>query len=403
LIRLFITLSDPLPEQLSDVAWRLQGGVNAAEQGVAATTGDLPRADEIWLALPAGLVLLSSLELSRKALRQLQGALANALEDKLMLDPALVHVALGKPQADAVNPVAAIEIAWLEQALALCRQHGIEPYGAIPETLLWQGDAPAGQWSARWQNQAGFVRTGPSAGFALDDGDAETPPLALQLALAEARRKGNLPDSIALDTDMTVDVAAWGRKLECPVQMQTLQADPLPPALNLLQGPYASRRRGSRGWFVDLAGSAQIGKFRLAAGLLVAALGVHVLATLADWGRLAYENKQLRGEMRQVFQATFPQTRAIVDPTLQMRRQLADLRRAHGYADTGDFLHALNALSGQVGGVNGMQYENARLTLLQPRATDLDGVRNSLKSQGYRLSIAGDPDSRTVILERSPQ
>jgi type II secretory pathway component PulL len=187
------------------------------------------------------------------------------------------------------------------------------------------------------------------------------------------------------------------------VQLQTLQADPLPPALNLLQGPYASRRRGSRGWFVDLAGSAQFGKFRLAASLLVAALGVHVLATLADWGRLVYENKQLRGEMRQVFQATFPQTRAIVDPTLQMRRQLADLRRAHGYADTGDFLHALNALSGQVGGVNGMQYENARLTLLQPRATDLDGLRNTLQSQGYRLSIAGDPDRRTVILERSPQ
>lgn len=403
MIRLFITLSDPLPEQLSDVVWRLQGGANAAEQGVAATTGDLPRADEIWLALPAGRVLLSSLALSRKALRQLQGALSNALEDKLMLDPALVHVALGKPQADAVNPVAAIEIAWLEQALALCRGHGIEPYGAIPETLLWQGDAPAGQWCARWTNQAGFVRTGASAGFALDDGDAETPPLALQLALAEARRNGNLPDSIALATDVAVDVAAWARKLECPVQLQTLQADPLPPALNLLQGPYASRRRGSRGWFVDLAGSAQIGKFRLAAGLLAAALGVHVLATLADWGRLVYENKQLRGEMRQVFQATFPQTRAIVDPTLQMRRQLADLRRAHGYADTGDFLHALNALSGQVGGVNGMQYENARLTLLQPRATDLDGLRNTLQSQGYRLSIAGDPDSRTVILERSPQ
>lgn len=403
MIRLFITLSDPLPEQLSDVAWRLQGGANAAEQGVAATTGDLPRADEIWLALPAGRVLLSSLALSRKALRQLQGALSNALEDKLMLDPALVHVALGKPQADAVNPVAAIEIAWLEQTLALCRQHGIEPYGAIPETLLWQGDAPAGQWCARWTNQAGFVRTGASAGFALDDGDVETPPLALQLALAEARRNGNLPDSIALASDVAVDVAAWSRKLECPVQLQTLQADPLPPALNLLQGPYASRRRGSRGWFVDLAGSAQIGKFRLAAGLLAAALGVHVLATLADWGRLAYENKQLRGEMRQVFQATFPQTRAIVDPTLQMRRQLADLRRAHGYADTGDFLHGLNALSGQVGGVNGMQYENARLTLLQPRATDLDGLRNTLQSQGYRLSIAGDPDRRTVILERSPQ
>lgn len=413
--RLFLTLPDPLPENLVDVAWRLPGAVTknptaknstAATHGVAATPAVLPAAAEIWLVLPASRVLLTSLALSRRALRQLRGALGNALEDQLMLDPALVHVALGKTQVDAVNPVAVVEIAWLEQALALCRQHGIEPYGAIPETLLWQGDgATAGQWSARWQGAAGFVRTGASAGFALDDGDAETPPLALQLALTEARRNGRSPECIALEAAVEVSAEAWSHKLGCPVQLQVLQADPLPPVLNLLQGAYAARRHG---WVFDLAGNLNLsnkhlGKMKLVAGVLLAALGVHVLATLADWGRLANENKQLRGEMRQVFQAAFPQTRAIVDPTLQMQRQLADLRRAQGYAETGDFLHALNAVSTQVSGVAGMQYDNARLTLLQPRATDLDGLRSALQSQGYLLSTAGDPDNRTVSLERSPK
>jgi type II secretory pathway component PulL len=202
---------------------------------------------------------------------------------------------------------------------------------------------------------------------------------------------------------MPVDAAAWSRSLEIPVILQNLHADPLPPALNLLQGPYASRRRGSRGWFIDLAGSQQLGKYRLAAGLMVAALGVHVIGTLADWARLSYENRQLRSEMRQVFQEAFPQTRAIVDPTLQMQRQLADMRRARGYAETGDFLHAAGAVAGQVSGVNGLTYENGRLTLQQPRTVDLDGLRATLINQGYKMTTAGEMGNQSISIERSRQ
>jgi type II secretion system protein L len=405
--RLFFSLPDPLPENLVNIVWRMPGA--PVESGVADNATNLPAADERWLVLPASRVLLSSLTLSKRALRQLSGAanqsLGNALEDKLMLDPAQVHVALGKPLAGDVHPVAVIESAWLEQVLALCRQSGIEPFGAIPETLLWQGDAASGTWAARWRGHDGFVRSGPSAGFALDDGTREIPPLALQLALAEARRLDAMqqdakPSAIVLETGVEVDVAAWSRSLGCPVLLQTLRADPQPPVLNLLQGPYASRRRGG-GWLAGFAGSPEhLGKYRLAGGLLAATLAVHVLGTLADWARLSYENRQLRSEMRQVFQEVFPQTQAIVDPTLQMQRQLADLRRARGFAEPGDYLHAVSAVAGQVGGVSAMRYENGRLTLLQPRATDLDGLRSALAGLGYQMNSAGEAGNRSVSLER---
>ncbi len=407
--RLFISLPDPLPESLDGIAWRLPGVEPGAqsEQGLSATAVNLPNVDEIWLALPAGRVLLSSLTLSRRALRQLNGALGNALEDQLMLDPTQVHVALGKARVPDVHPVAVIDIAWLEQALALCRRHGIEPFGAIPETLLWSAVAEVaeGHWCARWRGHAGFVRSAASAGFALDDGDAETPPLALQLALAEARRQpatsGSLPGGIVLEAEVDVDAAAWSRQLDCPVLLQSLRADPLPPAINLLQGPYASRRRGSSGWFADLVSRQHLAKYRLAAGIAAAALAVHVLGTLADWARLSHENSQLRAEMRQVFQETFPQTQAIVDPSLQMRRQLADLRRARGYVENGDFLHAVNAIAGQVSGVNQLSYENSRLTLVQPLATDMNGLQAALATQGYQMTSQGESGNQSVTLERS--
>lgn len=408
--RLFISLPDPLPENLDGIAWRLSSGEppgTQAEQGLAASAANLPNVDEIWLTLPASRVLLSSLTLSRRALRQLNGALGNALEDQLMFDPAQVHVALGKARIPDVHPVAVIEIAWLEQALALCRRHGIEPFGAIPETLLWSAPAEVteGHWCARWRGHEGFVRSAACAGFALDDGDAETPPLALQLALAEARRQpatpGSFPSGIVLEADSEVDAAAWSHYLDCPVLPQSLRADPLPPTINLLQGPYASRRRGSSGWFADLVSHQHLAKYRLAAGIAAAALAVHILGTLADWARLSHENSQLRAEMRQVFKDTFPQTQAIIDPSLQMRRQLADLRRAHGYVDSGDFLHAVNAITGQVSGVHQLNYENSRLTLVQPRATDLDGLRTTLAAQGYQMATQGEPGNQSVTLERS--
>jgi len=406
--RLFIFLPDSLPDSLDGIVWRMAGGKYSPSPGDGeARLPSASDADEIWLALPASRVLLSSLTLSRRALRQLNGALGNALEDRLMLDPGQAHVALGKPSANDVHPVAVIEIAWLEQALALCRRHGIEPFGAIPETLLWSADtaatmnaAPA-PWSARWRGHGGFVRSGASAGFALDDGSIKTPPLALQLALAEARRQASLPSAIVLEADVDVDAAAWSRSLDCPVQLQPLCADPRPPALNLLQGPYASRRRGSSGWFADLASGQQIRKFRLAAGLVAAALAVHVFGTLADWGRLSWENRRLRAEMHQVFKEAFPQTQAIVDPSLQMQRQLADLRRARGYAESGDFLHVLAAAGGQIGGAAGLSYDNGRLTLAQPRATDVDGLRSMLATQGYQLAVTGEASSRSVSIERS--
>jgi type II secretion system protein L len=400
--RLFISLPDPLPESLATISWRLTGGQVGHDQAADATA--LPAADEIWLALPAGRVLLSRLKLSRSALRQLNGALGNALEDQLMLDPASVHVALGKAGSDDSHPVAAIEIAWLEQALALCRQQGIQPAGAIPENLLWSGEDDADAWCARWSGQDGFARSGPVAGFALDDGGADAPPLALQLAMAEARRQGHAPAALMLETRAEVDIAAWSRALDCRVHLQALRPDPHAPAINLLQGAYASRRRGGGGFanLANLASGEQAGKYRLAAGLVAAALAVHVLGTAADWARLSWENRKLRDEMRQVFQETFPKTQAIVDPVLQMQRQLADMRRAHGYAESGDFLHVLSMAGGQVGGVAALSYENNRLTLEQPRATDLEGLRGALKARGYQaLAATGEGGNRTISIERS--
>ncbi len=421
--RLFITLPDPLPEKLDALSWHLhapQAPQATSSHGEATCAKELPAADETWLALPAARVLLSSLKISRRALRQLQGDLSNALEDQLMLDPSSVHIALGKPLANDIHPVAIVDKAWLEQALTLCRQHEIEAHGATPETLLWIDEDPANQWCIRWNGQRGFVRCGPCAGFALDDGNADTPPLALQLALAEAAKPNAVcppsPHAMVIETEMTLDVAAWSRNLNCPVRQHALRLDPHPPAINLLQGAYAANRRAGAGGsalntLIRLGtllggqpGSPHRSKYRIAAGIAIAALGVHVLGTTAEWLQLSRQNQQLRDEMRQVYLETFPETQTIVDPILQMQRQLADLRRARGYAENGDFLHALAAIGSHSGStLGGLNYENGRLTLVQPGNLNPDMLRASLAAQGYQISSGSEAGNPTLTLQRSLQ
>lgn len=382
--RLYLSLSEPD----DSLRWHAPDGA----RGVAASAAELPPAREIWLVAPAHRVSLKELRLSRRAVRQLGGALINALEDRLLADPALVHAALGRPEAEDRHPLALLERAWLEQHLARCRQMGLEPAGMAPEPLLW-GEADGECWQARWDGVTGFVRTSRQGGFALDDGSVAEPPLALRLALAEAREQGVAPAALLLETDLAVDLAAWSARLDCPVRAGRLEPDPRPPLLNVLQGDYAPDSHAAwRRFFRPEDG----GRYRLAAGLALAALAVHGIGVSADWARLSLENRELRGEMRRVFQETFPQTQAIVDPSLQMQRQWTDLRRARGEAGAQDFLPLLAAVSAHVGAPAGLRYETGRLVLEGPARLDREALAAALASRGYRHAISGEGAARRI-------
>ena len=57
-----------------------------------------------------------------------------------------------------------------------------------------------------------------------------------------------------------------------------------------------------------------------------------------DWWRLERERRTLEAERESIFRAAFPEAKTVVDPALQMRRNLADLQRARGRASANDFL-----------------------------------------------------------------
>lgn len=50
------------------------------------------------------------------------------------------------------------------------------------------------------------------------------------------------------------------------------------------------------------------------------------------------QKQKLNAAMESRFRAVFPDAVAVVDPSLQMRRKLAELRHGAGLPDDGDFL-----------------------------------------------------------------
>jgi general secretion pathway protein L len=151
-----------------------------------------------------------------------------------------------------------------------------------------------------------------------------------------------------------------------------------------------------------------LSRLRPAAWLIAIALGVHALALIADWTRLAGEQRSLRAQMESRFRTAFPDAVAVADPALQMRRKLADARRAAGQPDSGDFLPmmekvALALKEVPAGALRLASYESGRMTL-ELAAVEEAGVRRivaRLLQAGMRADAspaATRAGSSTVVL-----
>jgi general secretion pathway protein L len=109
--------------------------------------------------------------------------------------------------------------------------------------------------------------------------------------------------------------------------------EPSSQAINLLQGEFAPR-----------ASRLSVSRIPRAALVLAALIAILQLAFLAaDTWRLERERVSLEAKREAVFRGAFPEAKTVVDPQLQMARNLAELKRARGMASDDDFPHAGDA------------------------------------------------------------
>ena len=333
------------------------------------------RAERVQLVLPAAEVLITRAHLPQAARRRAGSVLAFAVEEETLGDPDANQVSWLGSVADA-DVLAVADRQGLKAWHDALEAAGIVSYEVHCEALMlpWT----AGEWSLAWDGREGFVRSGEFESAATDCGDRESPPLSLRLLLDEAKARLEAPSTIALHliapqvaSEAAPDLDAWQRKLGVALRLAgpwDWRRAPPDAGISLTQ----ERQR----WRL-LPGA--LPRLRPAVWLVGLALAVHALALVADWTRLAGEQRSLRERMELRFRAAFPDAVAVADPALQMRRKLTETRHTAGQPDSADFLPMIAKVTAALtdvpaGGLRIASYESGRMTL-ELAAVDEAGVR----------------------------
>lgn len=327
---------------------------NLLREGTAplTATGDVPRAERTVIVIPARRIVCIETPLPPVSAQKRDALLRYAIEDKLTIDPSTVHAVVLGPASTKSNThvIAAIDRAWFSSALRWLHDAGIAPAQAVSAAALIP--VAAGEWGVVLEGAHGLARRPDGFAYSFDIEKREEvrgmqtssiplePPFSLVLALKEARDHQVQPSQLAVFTNQPADapwVNAWQLALDCPVRVATrppirmVTAD----AGNLLTGDFAPRATG-QGW-MDLL------KPAMAMAVLIATLQLSL--TVIDAWRLDQRRRAIEAEMTQVFKEAFPKARAIVDPALQMQRNLDALKRDAGLGSADDTRVALAQLT----------------------------------------------------------
>ena len=349
----------------------------------------LPRADSVVAVLADSDVSWQRLTLPKAPAARLRAALGGALEEQLLEDDEVIHLALA-PGAQAGQPVwvAAVHKAWLRGEIETLEAGGLSVERVLPRS--WPGDAAQGHFF----EAAGAA--GEHARIMLCHVDAQGLSL---LRLEGSLARSLLPQMNAQPTHWTAEPAVAApaeRWLGASVSVQTEAERALQAARslwNLRQFDLAPRHRGTRAlrdalhqFFSPAWRPVRLG------------LGALLLLQLAGLNVYAWQQREKLAELRlaqeKLLRATFPNVRAVLDAPLQMRRETEVLRAAAGRAGDDDLEALLGAAAsawpeGQ-GPVQTLRFEPGRLTLSAAgwNEQQLAQFRERLRPRGWAVESA---------------
>lgn len=326
---------------------------------------------------------------------RLRAVLEGLLEDQLLDDPESLHFAL-QPANRAAGPlwVAACNREWLRGAVQALEAAGRPVSRIVPE----------------------FAPEGEPVLFAL--GDPQQPVLVLAgsegvTALPLAAQALALFPAAAQGAPCVAEPAVAG------IAEQVLQRQPV-----LQQAPQRWLRAAQSSWDLaqfEFSSSARVRTlkklgtawadllaaphWRPARWGIVALVAINLLG-LNAWAwreRSALEGKRVAGQ--RMLTQTFPHVKVVVDPPVQMEREVAALRQLAGATSGRDLEAMLGAVASAAPAQRqpaAVEYNGSELRLkgLALTADDAGSVSGALKSQGYAASVQGD--TLVVTPERAP-
>ncbi|TAJ77823.1 MAG: type II secretion system protein GspL [Gallionellaceae bacterium] len=380
-MKLRIYFSAAWHDSASPCPWVLCDDAGAVLQSGNSPPAALPKADDYIAIISATRLMCVNVKMPAQSRHRWEAALPFVAEEYTLTDPEDNHVVPGAAQKDGQRSLFVVDKQWLQSIVAACHTANIPLRRAVPEMLL--PNLPPETWVVVWDGDKGFMRTGATSGMALDHGDELHPPLALSLSLNATPPK-NILLRCATHGDET-ELPQWPK---LPVEFSLgepwdWRREPIPnDTLNLLWGPLAPKAKLHE-W---------LPKLRPAAFILLAALVIETLGTNIEWSLLSHEKTAVAKEMERTFRKAFGETSTVVNPPLQMQRNIAALRHGAGLPDEADFLPLLDRASSALsplpnGSITALHYESGRLDVdVKLRtAAEVRALQQRLQDKGLSI------------------
>lgn len=382
---------DPGQDATWIVADSLGAALSAPESGSLEMAAARVGSRRVCVVVPGTDVLLANPELPNKAGVKLQQIVPYALEEQLAEDIDTLHFAIGKRAPDSLTtPVAVVARSLLEDWLSRLAAVGIKPERLHADSDLLPENP--GQAVALLEDDTIVVR--PPSGSPMT-----LPADALVDALELAKPQGELTAQSGRGLILYTGAAEWQRhsaQVESmrdrfdgvKVQLLTtgplgLLAQQLPSSLpvNILQGLYATQSGSAATWKA----------WRVAAILLAAVVGLHIVGKFAELAMLNRAERTVNASIDQTFRSAMPGEQNTIDAKRRMERRLA---AASGGADSTGLLAALGALvearnSAPGTAVQAISFRDGALDLKMaaPNADSLERVSQALKSRGWKADL----------------
>ena len=358
-----------------------RNGQTLDDHGQSATVL-LPHDDTVVLVLPARAMSWHRVAVPKIGGSRLRQALDGLLEDRLLADPAQLHLALQPNwQPGQQAWVLACDKTTLQAHLAVLQAAGRPASRIVPDL------PPATQTHLHALVQDGqpwLVGTGPLGVL--------VQPLDEHTTAAMPDPEGGTRRAEPACAGLAEAATGHPFAIDTPAQrlLRSTQGDWNAAQFDLRLS--AGARRGQRlrdGW-LQFAHAPAWRATRWGLGLWAASalLGINALA----WQeKQALQAKQQQA--KQLLTATFPGVTLVLDAPLQMQRELAALQRSSGQLGQGDaeqLLVDFSNISLDLIGFSAMNFNNqeTRLTLTQTTDANVNTLRQGLRAQGWQSQYA---------------
>jgi general secretion pathway protein L len=363
--------------------------------------GELPKADTTVLVVPARALSWHQVDLPKVPKARLRAALDGLLEEHLLDDTSAMALALS-PDAQVGKAttgawVAACDKAWLNSAIHMFEAAGCRVTQVVPE--FWPQSEPmisvAGTPEEAW-----ITRADPQGVMTIPLHAGDTSGV-LQALLA------NFPSSAAISAAPAVAALAETSLLPYPelkVQLRQHATGLLYSGSSLwelaqFEQSLSGDSQGMKSLIRQWQAFWQAPAWRPTRWGLVALLCANIIG-LNAWAwkqQTSLSNKS--AQLGTILTQTFPNVKTVVDPALQMSREMAVLRQATGATGVQNFESMLSAfstsnstVSGGLNMPNAIEYAANSLNLKSIKLADgdLTVVQSKLKTMGYVLTQNGD-------------